>query len=711
VSEPSRPGADLKAAVEALRHRTQQYRLLAEQTADGVLLATQDGRITDASPNSCRLLAYPRAELLKKRVGNLFVEEDEWDALRRLAATKPRSCRLRARDKRVLEAEMSVRKLGDGRLQIVLKDVTDTRRAAEALRESEERYERLADVFPDAVVIQAEGRIVFTNSAGRRLLGAAAGVLAGGRTLADLAHPEDREALRKKLSEAAASSRRATRVAWRLRRPDGTLLEVEGTATAMAHRGRPAIQVLLRETTAGTSDAWAAEPNRDTRTGLTTSSLVTDRLEVAIAQAYRHRARVGTVLVALDGFRKASEGLGRSSADRLLRAAGRRLSNLVREGDTVSRLDDDTFALVLPGLRHAEDPTTVAEKVLGSLRKPFPIRDRVIQLTASVGVSVFPEDGDDAVSLLRSAEQALAAARAAGGDRYQAPPGPPARAGVDPLELEVGLRAALGRGQMAINGMPAQPGTLYYQPFYSLSTGRVCGVEALLRWQHPHLGIVFPQDFLSKADFAGLILAIGPWILRTACLQARTWQRRYRGLRLAINLSPPEMLRHDLAEQVRGALDESGLPPRLLQVEVQESHVMRDLPRWKSALTRLKELGVSIVLDRFGVGYSSLSQLAEVPMDAVKLDLAFPRSATSHPDDASLLIAVVAVARSLKLKVLAQGVETEAQLAMLRRLSCEEAQGFLLSPPAPATACEALLGSRAFAPKVERPVAKREELR
>src|SRR5262249_29923273 len=286
--------------------------------------------------------------------------------------------------------------------------------------------------------------------------------------------------------------------------------------------------------------------------------------------AYRHRARVGVLLVDLDGFGRINDTLGRPAGDRLLRASGRRLQNLVREGDTVARRENDTFVLVLPGLRHADDAATVAEKVVSALRMPFPLRDRVAQVTASVGLAVFPEDGEDAEGLLRNAKRALAAAQAAGGNRSRSAPGPMVKAGVDALELEVGLRAALSRGQMYINGVPAQPGTLYYQPFFSLATGRVVGVEALLRWQHPHLGLVFPQDFLSKSDFAGLILSIGPWILRTACLQARAWQRRNRGLRLAVNLSGPEMLRHDLVEQVESALEESGLPARLLQVELPE---------------------------------------------------------------------------------------------------------------------------------------------
>ncbi len=706
TGEPPRPGADLKAAVEALRRRTQQYRLLAEQAADGVLLVAPDGRIADANASACALFAWPRADILRKRVRDLFADEAdrdrEWDALLHLAGNRKRQCRLRSREGKMIEAELSVRRLPDRRLQIVVQDATDRRRAARALRESEEQYERLAEGLPEALVLLAGGRLVFANSACRRLLGLPPAAPLAGKPVEELAAPDDRESVYRRLKEMEGS--KGTRFTWRLQKADGSAIELEGASSPVVHRGLAAIQLVLRDPHA---EAQAAEgPLKDALTGLTSAALVSDRLAVAIAQAYRHRARVGVMRVDLDGFRKVNEALGRAAGDRLLRAAGRRLQNLVREGDTVARAENDAFVLVLPGLRHAEDASTVAEKMVGALRKPFPLRDRVAQVTASLGLAVFPEDGEDGETLLKSAERALRAAQGAGGDRFQAAPGPAARPGFDPLELEVGLRAALSRGQMYINGVPAQPGTLVYQPFYSLATGRVTGVETLLRWQHPHLGLVFPQDFLSKSDFAGLILAIGPWILRTACLQARAWQRRHRGLRLAVNLSTPEMLRHDLVESIEDALEESGLAPRLLQVEIPESHVMRDLPRSRKTLQRLKDLGLSVVLDRFGVGYSSLSQLAELPVDAVKLDLAFQRSATAHPDDASLLTAVVAVARSLRLRVLAQGIENEAQLALLRRLRCEEVQGFLLSSPASPVACEALFATRVPAAK---PAARRED--
>jgi diguanylate cyclase (GGDEF)-like protein/PAS domain S-box-containing protein len=702
TGEPPRSGADLKAAVEALRRRTQQYRLLAEQAADGVLLVASDGRIADANASACALFGWPRAEVLRRRVRDLFADEGdrdrEWDALLHMSGNRKRECRLRSADGRIIEAELSVRRLPDRRLQIVVQDATERRQAAQALRESEERYERLAEALPEALVLLTRGKIVFANSACRRLLGLPPSAPLAGRPVEELAAADEREAVRRRLHELEGSKAAAARFTWRLQRMDGGAVELEGASTPVVHGGQSAIQVVLRD---HAQEAQAAEgPLKDALTGLTSAALVSDRLAVATAQAYRQRARVGVVRVDLDAFRKVNETFGRPVGDRLLRAAGRRLQNLVREGDTVARGENDAFLLVLPGLRHAEDASTVAEKIVSSLRKPFALRDRVAQVTASVGLAVFPEDGEDGDTLLKNAQRALRAAHEGGGDRVHASPGPVAPPGVDPLELEVGLQAALSRGQMYINGMPAQPGTLFYQPFYSLATGKVTGVEALLRWQHPHLGLVFPQDFLSKSDFAGLILAIGPWILRTACLQARAWQRRQRGLRLAVNLSTPELLRHDLAAQIEEALEESGLAPRALQLEIPESHVMRDLPRSRKTLQGLKDAGVSVVLDRFGVGYSSLSQLAELPVDGVKLDLAFQRSATTNPDDASLLTAVVAVARSLRLRVLAQGIENEAQLSLLRRLRCEEVQGFLMSPPASAVACEALFATEIPAPRV-----------
>ncbi len=687
MSEGTRLPNELRAVMDTLRQRDQQYRLLAEQAADGVLLVAADGRIADASPGAAALLGRPRAALLKLSLADLVETDKAVDNTAGLltlptARRLTRAYRLRRPGAAPLDVEVSARRLPDGRLQLALRDLAERRRAAEALRESEERYERLASSAPDAIVVEASGRVVFANPSLRKLLGLQPSAAVAGRALADFLHPDERLELTKAAARAAGAGPAGVRLATRVRRADGSTAEVEGTATAVTYRGRPAVQVLLREVV-DERPAAASDVYRDALTGLTSSLLLPDRLSVAIAQAYRHRARVGVVHVDIDGFSALNARLGRPLADRVLRAVARRLSHCVRQGDTAARLEADAFVLVLPGLHHGEDAARVGEKVLRALRKPFPVADGAVSLTASVGVAVFPEDGEDAPALLASAEQSSRHAHEEGGDRLESSAPPPLDQGYDALELEAGLRAALGGGAMALNGSPAAAGVLHYQTIHALSPRRIVGVEALLRWQHPQMGLVFPQSFLSKSDFTGLILAIGPWILRTAAVQVREWQRRHRGLRLAVNLSPPELMKRTLPDEVKAGLEATGLSPRLLQLEVPEGHVVSDLPRSLDVLHRLKALGVSLVLDRFAVRYSSLGRLAELPLDGVKLDLAFLRSPSSNPEDVSLLTAVTTVARRLKLRVSAQGVETAAQLALLERLGCAEAQGFHLGPPVP----------------------------
>jgi diguanylate cyclase (GGDEF)-like protein/PAS domain S-box-containing protein len=678
---------ELRTVIDTLRRRDQQYRLLAEQAADGVLLVGADARIADASPGAAVLLARPRAQLLRQPFVELVEIDKAVDTANALLALKAgqrltRSFRLRRPKGAPLEVEISARRLADGRLQLALRDIGERRRAAEALRESEERYERLAAAAPDAIVIEAAGRVVLANPSLRRLLGLQPSAPVAGRALGDFVHPDERAEVARAAAGASQAGPGGVRLVTRLRRADGSTAEVEGAATIVTYRGRPAVQFLLREVR-DERPAAQGDVYRDALTGLTSALIAPDRLSVAIAQAYRHRARVGLVHVDLDRFASHDAALGRARADRLLRAVARRLLHCVRQGDTAARMEQDSFVLVLPGLHHGEDATRIGEKVLRALRKPFPLSEGSTALTASVGIAVFPEDGEDAPALLAVAEDAAARALAAGGNRLESSTPPASDDSWDAVELEAGLRAALASGSMALNGTPAAAGVLHYQPIFAAGTGKILAVEALLRWQHPQLGLVFPQHFLSKSDFTGLILAIGPWILRTAATEVREWQHAHRSLRLAVNLSPPELMKRTLPDEVKAALDETGFPKQLLQLEVPEGHVVSDMPRSVDMLHRLKALGVSLVLDRFAVRYSSLGRLAELPLDGVKLDLAFLRGPSSNTEDVSLLTAVTAVARGLKLRVCAQGIENAAQLQLLERLGCSEMQGYHLGPPVP----------------------------
>jgi len=693
---------ELRSLADALRQRNQQYRLLAEQASDGVVLADARGRIVGVSPQASSLLRYSRANLFRAGLVDLVEGDTTSGDLAILLGLGPgqrlaRPFRLKLGDGSRADFELSVRRLDDGRLQIALRDFGEKRQVAEAYRESEVRYERLVASAPDAILLEVAGRIVMSNPALRRLLDIEPEGPLPVRSITDLIHPDERARAARLISECGVAGPTGLRFSTRLRKTDGNFTPVQVAATAVTHQGRPATQVLLRELPAETTAPVLGDVYHDGLTGLTSRFLVPDRLSVAIAQAYRHRARVGVVHVDIDHFEAANSTLGRDQGDRLLRLVGRRLAHIIRQGDTAARLDADAFVLILPGLHHAEDAVRIGEKVLTSIRKPIPLPEHVVDLTVSMGMSIFPEDGEDAPALLSAAESAAKRAREAGGDRLEVCAPQAIEAGYDPLELEAGLRA-LGSGRLSLEDAPSPAGVLFYQPIVELATGRVVAAEALLRWQHPQLGLVFPESFLSRSDFTGLILAIGPWILRTAATQARTWHKNRPTMRVAVNLSPPELMTRTLPETIRAALEDTGLPPELLQLEVPEGHVVSALPKSLDMLHRLKALGVVLVLDRVAVRYSSLGRLSELPIDGLKLDLAFLRGPKTHAEDVSLLTAVTAVARGLKLRVLAQGVENENQLDLLKKLGCLEAQGYHLGAPGPSQRLAMHLGDQPPSP-------------
>jgi diguanylate cyclase (GGDEF)-like protein/PAS domain S-box-containing protein len=583
----------------------------------------------------------------------------------------------------------------------------ELRAVLEALHDGDPQYRRLAERAAEAVLLTTrEGLLVAVSPKAAELLGRTrAALLSLGLT--DLVEGD------------TTSGDLATLLTLRPGQPlergfgflrgDGKRVKLNVSARRLAD-GR--LQLALEDPAARRSDETVppgdpreeptplvmADVYHDAVTGLTSQYLVRDRLSVALAQAYRQKARVGVVHLDIDGFAVKNTELGRDLGDRLLRSVGRRLSDVVREGDTVARLDADAFVMVLTGLHKAADAIGIAEKVVAAVRKPFSLPRRTVSITASLGAAVFPEHGEDAVSLLSAAREAADRARQAGGDRLEVCAAS-SYEGIDPLELEAGLRAALGSGRLTLDGAATPGGVLHYQPIVALATSRVVAVEALLRWEHPRHGLVFPQEILSRSDFAGLILAIEPWILKTAMVQALEWQRTMPGLRIAVNLSPPELARKTLPDIVKSVLSETGLDPRLLELELPEGPVVSGMPRSLDVLHRLKKLGVVLVLDQMAVRYPFLVRLNEVPVDAVKLDLSFLRDRLARPEDISLLGTIGAVARALKLRVSAQGVEGPAQLDLLKKLGCVEAQGFHFGLPVAA----AELGERLATPPAPPP--------
>ena len=420
-------------------------------------------------------------------------------------------------------------------------------------------------------------------------------------------------------------------------------------------------------------DGLTALPNRE---------LFIDRLSLALVQAHRDGKKLAVLFLDLDRFKQINDSLGHSVGDELLRAMGRRVHEAVREGDTLARLGGDEFTLLLPGVHNAAAAARIAQKLLEAVRRPFELQGRELYVTTSIGISLYPEDGVDAESLIRSADIAMYRAKEQGRDRFQLyAPAMNAQA-VERMGLEHGLRKALAQDQLVI----------HYQPIIEVATGRIHGTEALLRWRHPDLGLVPPDDFIELAEMTGLITPMGPWILEEACGRTRAWQRGTRFyFSVAVNLSARQFLERDLVSQVERALRNTGLEARFLELEITESVAMHSAETTLRMLTELKSLGVRISIDDFGTGYSSLAYLKRFPIDTLKIDQSFVSDIGTNADDSAIASAVIAMAHGLGLRVVAEGVEREEQLDFLRRQRCDHYQGFLFSRPLAAEEFGALL--------------------
>ncbi len=413
----------------------------------------------------------------------------------------------------------------------------------------------------------------------------------------------------------------------------------------------------------------------DVLTGLPNRLLFKDRLTVALSHAQRDRSWLAVLFLDLDRFKVINDSLGHNIGDQLLQSVAARVQSCVRESDTVARLGGDEFTLLLPALNHSEDAALVAEKILEAVRYPFHIEGREFFITTSIGVSLYPEDGSDAATLIKNADTAMYQAKEQGRDNYQLFNAYVNAKALQRIALEHGLRRALAGDELH----------LHYQPIYDLRSGRISGMEALLRWDHTDMGAVPPQVFIPIAEATGVMVPIGSWALRTACEQAKSWHNAgFKNLTLAVNLSVTQLQQPDLAERVKEVLDETGLPARLLELEITESSAMQNPDLSIRTLYDLKKLGIRISLDDFGTGHSSLSYLKRFPIDTLKIDQSFVRDIITDPDTAAIVTAIIAMAHSLRLKVIAEGVELMDQANFLKKYACDQMQGYLIKPPVPA---------------------------
>ncbi|MDB5867666.1 MAG: response regulator receiver modulated diguanylate cyclase/phosphodiesterase, partial [Betaproteobacteria bacterium] len=429
----------------------------------------------------------------------------------------------------------------------------------------------------------------------------------------------------------------------------------------------------------------------DSLTRLPNRSLFYDRLAHGIAQARRNGWTLAVLFIDVDRFKHVNDTFGHTAGDQLLKQVSERLSGCIRSDDTVGRLSGDEFAIVLSRLTAPEDAATVAQKIVDELNLPFQLEGAELYVTASIGITVYPNDSEDQDALIRNADVAMYRAKERGRNNYQFYTPELNRRTREMLNMESELRRALERDEFV----------MHYQPKVSLVTGQITGVEALLRWRHPERGLVPPGDFIPLLEETGLIVQTGEWVLKAVCEQIKTWERAgIEPLPVAVNLSARQFLAPDLAGSIRRVLEAHEVKPDLLEVEITESAIMTNADEAIRTLETLEALGVKTSVDDFGTGYSSLGYLKRFPLYALKIDRSFVRDITSDPDDATITQAVISMAHSLQLKVIAEGVETEAQLEFLERYGCDEVQGYLYSKPIPGEECGIMIADDARLKKI-----------
>jgi len=424
--------------------------------------------------------------------------------------------------------------------------------------------------------------------------------------------------------------------------------------------------------------------HHDSLTGLPNRMLLNDRVSQAISLASRHTKGVAVLFLDLDGFKHINDSLGHPIGDKLLQSVAARLLDCVRSSDTVIRQGGDEFVVLLSETEHSGDAAIMASRMLQAVAEAHSIEQHDLHVTTSIGVSVYPDDGRDAETLIKNADTAMYQAKENGRQSYQFfRPAMNLRA-VERQSIEESLRRALERRELS----------LAYQPKIDLRTGSISGAEALIRWKHPTRGLVPPAQFIPVAEDCGLILPIGNWVLREACRQARSWVDA--GLPLptmAVNVSALEFRTETFLDGVFAILDETRLDPTLLELELTESVLMRHAESTQAVLEALRAKGVQLAVDDFGTGYSSLSYLSKFPIHALKIDQSFVRQISTAPDEMTLVVAMVSMGRSLNLRVVAEGVESQQELDFLQTNHCSEAQGYFFSRPVVADQFASLLST------------------
>ncbi|MCC6609369.1 MAG: PAS domain S-box protein [Burkholderiales bacterium] len=656
-----------------------------------VISEPADGRYIEVNQAWVGFFGYAREEVLGRtpvEIGIWLTPEDRADFTARLAAggtAHNLEYRMRKRSGEIADVLVSsdaIDLAGERRLLTSAMDITALKRAERQLKMSERRFRDFAEAAGEYVwETDVKGRFSYLSRRAEQVLGYPPEELYG-RKATDLMPPGEAERVGGLVAELAAQSQPFRNIEFGVFARSGSLVWqlvsgvpiLDETGRARGYRGT-ALDITERKRAEHRIEELAT---RDPLTGLPNRLLLGDRLAQGLLSAQREGELLAVLFIDLDHFKNINDTFGHQVGDLLLKEVARRLGGVVRKGDTLSRLGGDEFVIVLEGLKSPDDAGQVAQKILNALAAPCVLDGHTVNTAGSVGIAIYPTDGADAATLMRHADTAMYAAKSGGRKNYQFFSSDMNVRATERLKLEEALRGALERGELRV----------FYQPRVDIVSGRLTGAEALLRWAHPEHGLVGPARFMRVVEETGMIHVFGEWVLQTACNQTKAWNALHGPpFAVAVNFSAKQF-NQALLGRVTEALQSSGLEPELLEIEVTERALTRNVEESRSITGKLRELGVRIVVDDFGTGYSSMSELRRLGVHAIKIDRSFIRLMGTSQDDRIVVRAIIDMARSLQLETIAEGVEREAELHLLRDMGCGEYLGNLLLPPVPASEFE-----------------------
>ena len=700
---------ELAAAIE---EKERAHAAMAEEAAEQATLFNamtevfyvldRDGYYHKVAPSENLKISHTRQQLVGKRVQDIL--PGPIAALALSAISKALNTGTKVEVEYPLEGKRrtawfagTVNPLSDDKVLWVVRDISDTKSAAEAIKESEARFRNLVEHSPQAVALHAEGRLLYANPTCAALLGYPLAENLINEPILRFITRETSGRFVESLVSLSRTGARAPTVECQFRPAnDGRILDVEVTSVPVTYNGRAGVLSILHDVTERKQleQQLAHQAFHDPLTNLANRVLFRDRVEHALQRAVRGGGQPAVLFIDLDNFKAVNDGLGHSAGDWLLIEVAARLQNCLRPADTVARLGGDEFAVLLDD--EAANAEEIADRILAAFRSPFSVQGTDIVVTMSIGIaSLLPHHGADDV--LRNADLALYRAKAEGKACAASFEPEMHVAALRRLELEAELRRAID-GEKGAGSL-----VLYYQPIARLSTGRMSGYEALVRWKHPERGLLEPLDFISLAEETGLIIPLGRWVLDEACRQTRDWQVRYgpliRGsgmsLTVGVNLSGRHLAHSEVVDQVSASLKRMSLNPGHLTLELTESMLVHDNRATLERLHALKGLGVRLSIDDFGTGYSSLAYLERFPVDSLKMDRSFIATLDAGESKSPLAEAVIGLGRILQLKVVAEGIETKSQWERLRNLGCTLGQGYYISYPLPPLEFERLIATSA----------------